>query len=126
MTSDYTTVTETWGLPASPEQLAFCVPCYVAETDEQARREAEPHLLWLFRTGLKTGPFGMPVTILLGGMLAAYNGVAALAIRRNAVPRFGRPMAGSHCACLRPSPRVAPAKPRLRPVRRLHPPRSQG
>ena len=36
------------------------MPCYVAETDEQARREAEPHLLWLFHVGLKYGPFGMP------------------------------------------------------------------
>ena len=51
---------EKYGYEAAPEQLAFCVPCYVAETDEQARREAEPHLLWLFHLGLKTGPFGMP------------------------------------------------------------------
>src|SRR2546429_2268632 len=34
-----------------------------------------------------------PVTILLAGLLAAYNGVATLAIRRNPGPRFGRPMA---------------------------------
>jgi alkanesulfonate monooxygenase SsuD/methylene tetrahydromethanopterin reductase-like flavin-dependent oxidoreductase (luciferase family) len=51
---------EQFGYEAQPEQLAFCVPCYVAETDEQARREAEPHLLWLFHVGLKYGPFGMP------------------------------------------------------------------
>src|SRR5438445_578586 len=43
-------------------------------------------LLWLHSASV-------PVAILLGGMLAAYNGVAALAIRRNAVPRFGKPMA---------------------------------
>jgi signal transduction histidine kinase len=43
-------------------------------------------LLWLHSAS-------MPVTILLGGMLAAYNGVAALAMQRNAVPRFARPMA---------------------------------
>lgn len=51
---------EKYGYEAPPEQLAFCVPCYVAETDEQARREAEPHLLWLFRVGLKYGPFANP------------------------------------------------------------------
>src|SRR5437588_3501770 len=34
----------------------------------------------------------VPVTILLAGLLAAYNGVAALAIQRRAVPRFARPM----------------------------------
>jgi alkanesulfonate monooxygenase SsuD/methylene tetrahydromethanopterin reductase-like flavin-dependent oxidoreductase (luciferase family) len=51
---------EQCGYQASPEQLAFCVPCYVAETDEQARREAEPHLMWLFHVGLKYGPYGMP------------------------------------------------------------------
>jgi alkanesulfonate monooxygenase SsuD/methylene tetrahydromethanopterin reductase-like flavin-dependent oxidoreductase (luciferase family) len=32
----------------------------VAETDAAARREAEPHLLWLFHTGLRWGPFSMP------------------------------------------------------------------
>lgn len=51
---------ERYGYEALPEQLAFCVPCYVAETDEQARREAEPHLLWLFHVGLKYGPYAMP------------------------------------------------------------------
>jgi alkanesulfonate monooxygenase SsuD/methylene tetrahydromethanopterin reductase-like flavin-dependent oxidoreductase (luciferase family) len=51
---------EKFGYEAQPEQLAFCVPCYVAETDEIARREAEPHLMWLFHKGLKLGPFGMP------------------------------------------------------------------
>jgi alkanesulfonate monooxygenase SsuD/methylene tetrahydromethanopterin reductase-like flavin-dependent oxidoreductase (luciferase family) len=51
---------EKFGYEAAPEQLAFCVPCYVAESDEIARREAEPHLMWLFRTGLKTGPFTIP------------------------------------------------------------------
>lgn len=51
---------EQFGYEAQPEQLAFCVPCYVAETDEIARREAEPHLMWLFRVGLKYGPFATP------------------------------------------------------------------
>jgi len=51
---------EQFGYEAQPEQLAFCVPCYVAETDELARREAEPHLLWLFHVGLKYGPYATP------------------------------------------------------------------
>lgn len=51
---------EKFGYEASPYQLGFCVPCYVAETDEIARKEAEPHLMWLFRKGLKSGPFGQP------------------------------------------------------------------
>lgn len=51
---------ERFGYEATPSQLAFCVPCYVAETDEIARREAEPHLMWLFRVGLRHGPFGSP------------------------------------------------------------------
>jgi signal transduction histidine kinase len=33
------------------------------------------------------------VTLTLAGLLAAYNGVAAAAIRKKAIPRFGRPMA---------------------------------
>src|SRR6266480_7573457 len=32
-------------------------------------------------------------TIVLAGLMAAYNGVAELAMQRNAVPRFARPMA---------------------------------
>src|SRR3982074_2214631 len=35
----------------------------------------------------------VPITILLAGLLAAYNGVAALAMQKKAVPRFARPMA---------------------------------
>ena len=41
------------GYEASPEQLAFCVPTYVAETDEIAHAEAREHYMWLFGTGLK-------------------------------------------------------------------------
>jgi signal transduction histidine kinase len=43
-------------------------------------------LLWLHSESLA-------VTIVLAGLMAAYNGVAALAIQRKAVPRFARPMA---------------------------------
>jgi signal transduction histidine kinase len=47
-------------------------------------------------------PFGLlvwlpsasvPLTIILAGLLAAYNGVAVLAIQKKAIPRLGRPMA---------------------------------
>jgi|GEM_PF-1855343 len=47
-------------------------------------------------------PFGLlfwlpsasvPVTIVLAGLMAAYNGVAALAIQKQAIARFARPMA---------------------------------
>jgi alkanesulfonate monooxygenase SsuD/methylene tetrahydromethanopterin reductase-like flavin-dependent oxidoreductase (luciferase family) len=51
---------EKFGYEAQPEQLAFCVPVYVAETDEVARREAEPHVLWLFQKGLRWGPYFLP------------------------------------------------------------------
>ena len=49
-----------------------------------------------------TIPFGLlfwlpsasvPVTILLAALLAAYNGVATLAIQKKSIPRFTRPMA---------------------------------
>src|SRR5713101_8564188 len=42
---------------------------------------------------IRFAALSVPVTILLAGLLAAYNGVAALAIQRRAIPRFGRPMA---------------------------------
>ncbi len=51
---------EKYGYEAQPSQLAFCVPTYVADTDAQAMKEAEPHMMWLFHKGLKTGPFGLP------------------------------------------------------------------
>src|SRR5207248_6311468 len=54
------------------------------------------------RFGALAIPFGLlfwlnsasvPVTILLAGLLAAYNGVATLTIQKKSVPRFTRPMA---------------------------------
>src|SRR6202023_861572 len=54
------------------------------------------------RFGALLIPFGLllslhsasvPVTILLAVLLGAYNGVAALAMQKKAVPRFTRPMA---------------------------------
>lgn len=66
---------EKYGYEAKPEQLAFCVPTYVAETDAIARKEAEGPIMWLFHKGLKTGPFGMPPGYVsersLGAMLKA-------------------------------------------------------
>jgi alkanesulfonate monooxygenase SsuD/methylene tetrahydromethanopterin reductase-like flavin-dependent oxidoreductase (luciferase family) len=47
---------EKYGYEAQPEQLAFCVPCYVAETDDIAIKEAEHYILWLFNKGLKVRP----------------------------------------------------------------------
>lgn len=43
------------GLAPDPEKIALSLPIYVAETDEQAHREARPHLEWLFHKGLKQG-----------------------------------------------------------------------
>ncbi len=47
---------EKYGYEATPEQLAFCVPVVVAETDDLARKEAERYLMWLFQRGLKVRP----------------------------------------------------------------------
>jgi alkanesulfonate monooxygenase SsuD/methylene tetrahydromethanopterin reductase-like flavin-dependent oxidoreductase (luciferase family) len=51
----YREVAEEAGLPPNPERVAFSVPIYVGETDEQAHREARQHVYWLFRKGLKQG-----------------------------------------------------------------------
>ena len=47
------TCEEKYGYTAAPTQLGRVIPTYVAETDEQARREFLPHAMWFFRTGLK-------------------------------------------------------------------------
>jgi len=52
----YRQVVAELGHPPDPSKIAFSVPIYVAPTDEQAHREAEPQLGWLFRKGLKQGP----------------------------------------------------------------------
>ena len=44
---------ERYDYTPSPYQLGAAIPTYVAETDEQAHREARPHLTWLFRNGLQ-------------------------------------------------------------------------
>lgn len=43
------------GRVPAPDKIAFSVPIYVAETDEQAHREARQHVMWLYRKGLKQG-----------------------------------------------------------------------
>jgi len=53
---EYKAAAEAAGYTALPEQIGFAVPTYVAETDARAREEAAPHVLWLFRRGLKIPP----------------------------------------------------------------------
>jgi alkanesulfonate monooxygenase SsuD/methylene tetrahydromethanopterin reductase-like flavin-dependent oxidoreductase (luciferase family) len=44
---------EEFGYEPAPQQMMATVPVYVAETDEQAHREAKSYLSWLFNTGLR-------------------------------------------------------------------------
>jgi alkanesulfonate monooxygenase SsuD/methylene tetrahydromethanopterin reductase-like flavin-dependent oxidoreductase (luciferase family) len=44
---------EKYGYEARPEQLAFCVPCVIAETDEEAMRDGERYVMWLFQKAMK-------------------------------------------------------------------------
>lgn len=53
----YRQAAERSGYEVSPKQLAAAIPTYVSETDEQAHREARPHVEWLFHTGLKVPPY---------------------------------------------------------------------
>jgi alkanesulfonate monooxygenase SsuD/methylene tetrahydromethanopterin reductase-like flavin-dependent oxidoreductase (luciferase family) len=50
---EYREAAERHGYTSSPSQLGWAVPVYVADTDEQARREARPHLEFLFNTLLR-------------------------------------------------------------------------
>jgi alkanesulfonate monooxygenase SsuD/methylene tetrahydromethanopterin reductase-like flavin-dependent oxidoreductase (luciferase family) len=64
------------GYVPDPEKIAFTVPIYVAGTDEQAHREAQPAVEWLFRRGLKQtaqmhSPPGYMSPSSLRGVLAA-------------------------------------------------------
>jgi alkanesulfonate monooxygenase SsuD/methylene tetrahydromethanopterin reductase-like flavin-dependent oxidoreductase (luciferase family) len=62
------------GYKAAPEQMGWGVPIYVAETDEQARREFEPHLWYFVKNLLKNINLAPP------GYTSARS---ALAILRN-------------------------------------------
>jgi alkanesulfonate monooxygenase SsuD/methylene tetrahydromethanopterin reductase-like flavin-dependent oxidoreductase (luciferase family) len=64
------------GYTPAPEKLALSIPIYVAETDEQAHREARQHLMWLFHKGLKQGveimfPPGYMTPSSMRGLLSA-------------------------------------------------------
>ncbi|MEE8110841.1 MAG: LLM class flavin-dependent oxidoreductase [bacterium] len=50
---EYKNQARKFGYEAPPEQLGWAVPLYVADTDEQAWREAEPHIDFLFNKLLK-------------------------------------------------------------------------
>ncbi len=49
----YEVAEEKCGYTPAPTQLGRLVHTHVAETDEQAHREARPHVMWFFRNGLK-------------------------------------------------------------------------
>lgn len=51
--TEYREAAERYGYTAAPEQLGWAAPVYLADTDEQARREAAPHLDFLFNTLLR-------------------------------------------------------------------------
>lgn len=50
----YREAAERHGYQADRGQLAATTMVYVAETDKQARLEAEQHIMWFFRNGMKT------------------------------------------------------------------------
>jgi alkanesulfonate monooxygenase SsuD/methylene tetrahydromethanopterin reductase-like flavin-dependent oxidoreductase (luciferase family) len=50
---EYREAAQRHGYTSSPSQLGWAVPVYVADTDEQAVREARPHLDFLFNTLLR-------------------------------------------------------------------------
>ena len=52
----YREAADGYGYEASPSQLGWLIPTYVAETDAQARTEVKEHLLWLYHKGLKIPP----------------------------------------------------------------------
>lgn len=53
LVDEYKTAAETAGYQAPASQIGCAIPTYVAATDARARSEAKPHVLWLFRRGLK-------------------------------------------------------------------------
>jgi alkanesulfonate monooxygenase SsuD/methylene tetrahydromethanopterin reductase-like flavin-dependent oxidoreductase (luciferase family) len=64
------------GYVPHPEKIAFSVPIYVGDTDEQAHRTARPQLEWLYHKGLKreremSYPPGYLSVSSLRGLLAA-------------------------------------------------------
>ena len=55
----YQIAEEECGYTPSPRQLGRLCHTHVAETDEQAHREARPHVMWFFRNGLKIPGYHM-------------------------------------------------------------------
>ncbi len=55
----YQVAEERFDYTPDPRQLGRLVHTHVAETDEQAHREAMPHIMWFFRNGLKIPGFHM-------------------------------------------------------------------
>jgi alkanesulfonate monooxygenase SsuD/methylene tetrahydromethanopterin reductase-like flavin-dependent oxidoreductase (luciferase family) len=49
----YRAAAQALGYTASPAQLGWMVPTYLAETEARAMQAAEEHILWLFHKGLK-------------------------------------------------------------------------
>ena len=82
------------GYVPDPEKIAFSVPVYVADSDEQAHREAQPVLEWLFRKGLKqpgamhTPPGYMSPSSLRGVLMSGHEAVLRALLRG---PARGRP-----------------------------------
>jgi alkanesulfonate monooxygenase SsuD/methylene tetrahydromethanopterin reductase-like flavin-dependent oxidoreductase (luciferase family) len=56
LVDEYKAAAESAGYPAPPDQIGCALPTYVAESDERARKEAKPHIEWLFHRGLKIPP----------------------------------------------------------------------
>ncbi|MBX5491875.1 MAG: LLM class flavin-dependent oxidoreductase [Chloroflexi bacterium] len=57
----YREAAQRYGYEASPEQLGWAVPVYVAPTDEEARREAKPHIELFYNQLLRYPPeYGFP------------------------------------------------------------------
>jgi alkanesulfonate monooxygenase SsuD/methylene tetrahydromethanopterin reductase-like flavin-dependent oxidoreductase (luciferase family) len=71
-----------YGYEAPPEQIGWSLPIYVADTDEQAVREARPHLEYLFNVGLRMPkdfffPAGYVSTQSMARIMASKSGLVA-------------------------------------------------
>ena len=102
---EYKAAAEAAGYTAQPEQIGFALPTYVAETDARAREEAKPHMLWLFRRGLKIPPQLPAAARVHHGRVAAQISRRRLApAGRSRASRSSRRAATSSSAAPRPSP----------------------
>jgi len=77
---DYKQYAEEWGYEASPDQLGWALPIYVAETDEKARAEAREHIEAFYNRFLVMTPeMLLPPGYLslksLKGVMAAKKGI---------------------------------------------------